>query len=433
MNQLATTNFKLRGKHQTSEQDTKIFQAFQKHLEKGEYYKLYDATSNLPRITSRLDLSNPLPLCWLEGFFNDWAIETGRSPSKKPSASYLSSPLLSVVGSKFLPNGPLLIQAKNSCHKYINKYEKYQPTHDKADVSPIFLAYMKRLVPDEDEHHLFMQWLAHIFQMPQERPSWHVMLSSEPGVGKGFLVESILHPLLTHTSVVSSFTKVLSQFSTIIEENLVCLLDDCKAKTEDTQTKLKSLLSEARAYCEHKGKQGGMVNTYTRFILASNEDKPLFLDETERRWWVPAPLKHMENLEETQAFIKTLDKWIDLPGSLCAVYNYFMQYDLSTFNYKYVAQSETLKAIIGLSKNVHAQFLADYILDNKVFTFTELMTAFDTVKLQRPTPAHFAHLLSEAKYVNKRPRIEGKETSLCHPKDIALEGIRSAYAARMAF
>lgn len=408
--------------------DQDSFKKYQEALVAGGYYKLFNASSPFPRIISRDDPSNILPLSFLPSDYIDWLKETrGKWPSKMPTESYLAQSLLSVVGTKFLPDGPGLIRARQSRHRYINIYKKYQPTHDRADVSPIFLDYIARLVPDPDERHIFMQWIAHIFQKPSERPSWHVMMSSEPGVGKGFLVESILHPLLHHTSVVSSFTKVLSQFSTIVEDNLLCLLDDCKAKNEDTQVKLKSLLSEARAYCERKGLQGGMVNTYTRFILASNEEKPISLDATERRWWVPMPLVHRDDKQKTQEFIQTLDDWLSLPGSLCAVYNWFMSYDLRGFNHKHVKQSATLISIIGLSENVHAQFVNDYISEHTVFSYSDLMRAFDAEEMQRPKPSHLSHLLSEAKYEKGRPRINDKLTSLYYPKGMTLEKIRAAY------
>jgi len=314
----------------------------------------------------------------------------------------------------------------------MNIYQRYEPTHTQDEVSPLFLEFFERLIPDPDERHTVVQWLSHIFQKPQERPSWHVMFSSEPGVGKGFLVQNILHPLLNHTSVVSSFTKVLSQFSTIVEDSLVCLLDDCKAKNEDTQIKLKSLLSEARAFVEHKGLQGSMVNTYTRFVLASNEEQPIPLkDPLERRWFVPMPLVHKFNKEETQAFLQTLDDWLSVPGSLCSVYNYFMAYDLTEFNPKHVRQTKTLLAIIGASKSPYAQMLQDYIEDHKIFTYTALMIEFENLKVPRPTPAHMEHLFSEVRYKKGRPRINGQQITIYHPigmttKEIEIEMERIA-------
>ena len=389
------------------------------------FCKLDDASSNYTRLFNRFN-GKPLPLSFIDNDFSRWLFVNKQKCSYR-SPSYITYTLPHVVGTKFVPvDTEFFTEPQTEC-LYVNTYRKYTPTTDSASVSPLFLEYLERLAPDPAERHIFTQWLSHIFQHPQERPSWHVMLCSDVGTGKGFLVESILHPLLHHTSVVSSFSKVMGQFSTMLEDNLLVLLDDPAQGSDDTQTKLKSLLSEERAYTERKHQQGGMVRTYTRFMLASNDDRPLHLAENERRWYSPAPLIHRHDKEETQRFIKTLADWLALPGSLCAVHNWFMSYSLEGFNPKHIDQSANLKSMIGMSADIHAQFLNNYISEHVVFTHSELMDAYDTEKMQRPSSRQVPHLLREAGYVNARPRIDGKLTSLCHPISMKLDEIRVAH------
>lgn len=83
-----------------------------------------------------------------------------------------------------------------------------------------------------------------------------------------------------------------------------------------------------------------------------------------------------------------------------------------------------------MSTNVHAEFLNDYISEHIVFTHAELMDAFDNEKINRPGSRQVPHLLRDAGYINKRPRINGKPTSLCHPIDMQLREINEAYLAR---
>ncbi|QYG06066.1 primase-helicase family protein [Janthinobacterium sp. PAMC25594] len=389
------------------------------------FCKLDDASSNYTRLFNRFN-GKPLPLSFIDNDFSRWLFVNKQKCSYR-SPSYITYTLPHVVGTKFVPvDTEFFTEPQTEC-LYVNTYRKYTPTTDSASVSPLFLEYLERLAPDPAERHIFTQWLSHIFQYPQERPSWHVMLCSDVGTGKGFLVESILHPLLHHTSVVSSFSKVMGQFSTMLEDNLLVLLDDPAQGSDDTQTKLKSLLSEERAYTERKHQQGGMVRTYTRFMLASNDDRPLHLAENERRWYSPAPLIHRHDKEETQRFIKILADWLALPGSLCAVHNWFMSYSLEGFNPKHIDQSANLKSMIGMSADIHSQFLNNYISEHVVFTHSELMDAYDTEKMQRPNSRQVPHLLREAGYVNARPRIDGKLTSLCHPINMKLDEIRVAH------
>jgi hypothetical protein len=179
-----------------------------------------------------------------------------------------------------------------------------------------------------------------------------------------------------------------------------------------------------------------MVKTYTRFILASNDARPLHLEANERRWWSPAPLAHRIDKEETQRFIKDLADWLALPGSLCAVYGWFMSRDLEGFNHKHIDQSANLKEMIGMSVNVHAQFLKEYIAEHTVFTNAELMAAYDTEGMQRPNSKAVPHLLREAGYINGRRTMDKESsalTSLCYPINMPLDDIRKAYRSRNEF
>lgn len=307
--------------HAPSDAEKAVIAEYVGNLVKRGFCKLDDAASNQTRLYNRFN-GKILYFGFLENDYANWLHRTGKTCSYR-NPSYLAYTLPHVIGTKFVPNVGEYVTEHDSGCAFVNTYRKYEPSTEAADVSPLFIEYLERLFPVAEERHIVVQWLAHIFQYPEQRPSWHLMLTSEPGTGKGFLVQETLHPLLRHTSVVASYAKVMGQFSTVLEDNLLILLDDCKAKSETVQTQLKSLLSEERTYAERKHMQGGMVDTYARFILASNEYKPLHLDASERRWYVPSRLQHRESRQETQAFIKQLADWLAIPGSLCKVYNYF--------------------------------------------------------------------------------------------------------------
>lgn len=388
------------------------------------FCKHTSSASNETQLFNRFD-NSLLPMSFLMHDFDSWLQKTRKTCAYR-SVQYMTRFLKHVIGTKFVPiDLPYFTSNESGCH-WVNTYTKYKPTTSGSDVSPLLLDFWERLWPIAAERHTALQWISHMFQRPEERPSWHLMLPSVAGVGKGFLVQDILHPQLKHTTVIGTFSKLTSQFSTVIEDNLLILLDDCKAKTEAMQTTLKSLLSEERAYVERKRQQGGMVNTYARFILASNEARPLHLDEEERRWFVCSRLKHRANPAETQQFIQKLSDWLVLPGSQDKVYNWFMEYDLTGFNPKHVEQSITLKSIIDLSKNVHEEFIIDYIAENKVFSRSDLMTAFSSDGLSRPSDAHVTYLLTKAKYTSKQLRLSPDfKLRLWYPNGMNIDEIRA--------
>lgn len=401
-----------------------IIKAYVCDIKSRGFCKHTSSASRETQLFNRFD-GTLLPISFLVHDFDNWLCNTGNICTFR-STQYIARTLKHVIGCKFVPmDVPYFTSPESGC-SWVNTYRRHKPKENGTAISALLHEFWERLWPIESERNIALQWISHIFQRPQERPSWHLMLPSVAGIGKGFLVQDILHPLLKHTTVIGSFSKLTGQFSTVIEDNLLVLLDDCKAKTEAMQTMLKSLLSEERAYVERKQQQGGMVNTYVRFILASNEAKPLHLDDDERRWFVCSRLAHRVDVAETQTFIQKLSDWLELPGSLDVVYNWFMAYDLTGFNPKYVAQSVTLKSIIGLSRNVHHEFIEEYIVEKKVFSNAELMDAFASDGLSRPSDSHVSHILASLGYKRKQVRlVSGSKQRLCYPDGMEIEEIRS--------
>ena len=178
---------------------------------------------------------------------------------------------------------------------------------------------------------------------------------------------------------------------------------------------------------ERKFSQGGMVPTYTRFILASNDKKPLDLEPGDRRWFAPKFIRHLKDKKATAAFIKDLSADLDKPGMMDAAYRYFMDYSLEGFNHKYVAQTETLIKMIGMSKGIHGDLLQDFIEEHPVFTTSEWMGEYDNQKLPRPNAKAIPALLQEVGYINSQKVIRKTRMKICHPAGWDIAQIETAY------
>ncbi|KAF7963435.1 hypothetical protein AWV80_09575 [Cupriavidus sp. UYMU48A] len=178
-----------------------------------------------------------------------------------------------------------------------------------------------------------------------------------------------------------------------------------------------------------------MVNTYSRFILASNERKPLDFEETERRWYPVTWMEHEVDADETQRFIARLADWLDEPESMCKVYNYFMTYPLAGFNYKRVPPSKTLRDMVAMSKTLHEQHLASFLEDHKVFTTEQVQGYFVDQKLGLLPTKDLPNVMSNVKYENtQREYIKGeKKFHLWHPVGMSLADARTEYAKPVDF
>jgi hypothetical protein len=370
------------------------------------FCKIDDSVSNQTRLFNRFT-NETFFASFLQSDFDRWC-DADDKKIAYPGSAYIMRTLVHVVGHKFDPVGGIYSSDAQSGLRYVNICKKYLPASASTDVSPLWPEFWERLIADPAQRHQALQWFAHIFQRPRERPSYHLMWPSDPGTGKGYLLECVLQPLLLHTEIAASYTKVMDRFSTMLETSLLVLLDDCKTTSDATQTKLKSILSEERQHVERKQMQGKMVRSYTRFILASNEARPLYLDPDERRWLVFDRLVHRVDQTETQTFIARLDVWLKSPGALDAVYNWFMAYDLTTgFNHKRAPESRALQAMVALSTNPHEDFAVGFIMDNVVFTLADLQDAFVADGLSKASPAHVPHIMRKLGYTKAQIQIDG--------------------------
>lgn len=412
-----------------TEPERKLHAEYVLDLRNRGFCKMDPATSGSTVLFNRFDGEREA-LTFIRNDFNKWL--AGRE-CENQSDRYILKGLPHISGQRFVPNGPDFIETPRSRRTFANTYRRYEPTLDDADCDPLFHELIERMFPVPQERHTVLQWLAHMFQRPQERPSWHLMWPSDTGTGKGFLFEEILHPLLHHTTAVRNYAQIMGKFSGVLANDLLVLIDDAKAKSDATQTELKSLLSEERAYVEQKYGSAGMVDTYARIILASNEDRPLFLDANERRWYVTSKIGHRVNRDDTAKFIQRLADWLALPGSLCKVYNFFIRYDLAGFHHKQVPSSAGLVAMIEMSRDPYADGIREWTADKPVFTYAELKDGLVTLGFRLPGDRELGHLLREGGFVKARMLIDGRQISLFRPADMSDDAARRLREAEPAF
>lgn len=361
-------------------------------------------------------------------YIKDQFISWSNKPSKddlEGVTNYVMRSLTSVSGTIFLPVKTGTQFVKHNGLEFINTYRHYVPKTDNKKTPYIFLRFLVRLFPIRWERQQVVLWLSHIFQKPEERPTFHLLCTSDVGTGKGFLVSNILQPLLLHTTIINSYEQVFAKHSTVLQDNLLILLDDPKSKSDATMTKLKSALSEPRTYIEPKNEAGRMVDTFSRFILASNEERPLRLDITERRWFAVSRMKHRYSKEETQNFIAQLAAWLKEDDSLDSIYHWFMTYDIKNFNCQHIAQSPALLAMIDQSKNVLDNFFDHYLSIDKVFKYSELKEEIEMEGYARPSDSYLKHALSEKGFVSKR--YKNKTITLWHHKNMADDQVVTTY------
>lgn len=262
------------------------------------------------------------------GILVDFYHKSGGRDSEVKEA-YLLACLPWAYGEGFKPNaGPMLDGG------LINLWQpsKVQPSGakiTKEQVAP-FIEFLERWFPDQLERHYFGWWLSHTVRRPDVRIIGTPVLRSEHGVGKGFLVETLLSGLLGRSSVaVCGLKDVVGDFNDVVEGKTLLLVDEVYKSKKSTTDALKSFQGNATIPLHRKHKPTITIENYLNFIITSNDHLPLVLEKGDRRFWIPAFIRHKESVQETAAFLnETFKPWL-LNGGFQLVRDYLEQIDLS--------------------------------------------------------------------------------------------------------
>lgn len=412
---------------------------YQKELKGMDYCKIFDSRSKDAQIVNLVSWEEPRPLSWLSDDFLDFCHEQELTTPETFTLNQLTRTLPSVLGKRFVPNGERIIKQKGTRDKYLNTYKTFKYEHEALPLDDTFHAFFKVFIKNEAERHILFQYIAHMVQKPEERPSWHIMMPSDAGTGKGFLNNDILTPLILNAYLVRKFADLMGKFAPMLETGVLVWLDDCKVKSYDTQTELKSILSEERQLTEAKFGASKMINCYSRMILASNEAIPLFLDEQERRWAVFERLTYCDGMSPIEGkqhrienYIRPLSNWLKRAGAMEAVHKFFSGYSLEGFDCKSVPYTESFLSLVENSKRIEQIMIEDW-LDTfsgvcEWFTFAEAQKVFENSSTPCPSPQLLRNILDDCGYRQKRFQNSNKHMgTLWFSKTQSEENIISLY------
>lgn len=275
-----------------------------------------------------------------------------------------------IIKHEFRPNSPS--KKSTSAGFILNTYQSFNPSTpgESGKTIDYWQNFLERLFPIESERKEVEQFLAHMIQKPEERPSYGLMLTSESGTGKGWLYSNILKPLLTQQCYqVDTYSAIFQRHSTVLYGSCLVWIDDPQTTHRSTANKLRNALTEPQLTIEPKHEQQRTVETFSRIILASNDRCPLDLTEHDsRRWLIPQYITHKESSEETKRFIELFSK------NLCldTLYLYLIDLDLQGFDCFKPKDTETKSQILELSKPNVQHLLEEFLEDKEEFHWLDL-------------------------------------------------------------
>jgi Predicted ATPase len=279
----------------------------------------------------------------------------------------------------FFPSAPAPF-FKNNNIPHLNYFRPFADAvadyRSTGDIS-LWLEFMERLFPDQEERLYVQRFLSHMICKPEERPTFGLMLTSEAGTGKGVLFQILTVLLNKQITQCNTFDQFTNQYSSALFNNVLCLLDDVVAKTESQMITLRSKITEPYQPFEFKHKQGNceIRPCFSRIFLFSNQHRPLKLHVDDlRRWYATKYIKHKVSREETAAFIKRLMEWCE-SGGYADIFEYLTS-SYFGFDVKCPVVTETLMDMLGASKTSLESEIEDYIALHPAFGLSAFYEAF---------------------------------------------------------
>lgn len=168
-------------------------------------------------------------------------------------------------------------------------YESYVEEAD-DDVS-IFLNHIRLLAGDEKTEEVFdyiVNYLAHLIQTPGVQPRASMLFKSIEGIGKNILFDSFGKYILGSKYVLSTARAecIIGKFNQLDRKFLVCYDEASGKDTYQAESMIKGLITAPAIEWEQKGKDAVVLANYMRLLFFSNNENPVKIGPTDRRFQV---------------------------------------------------------------------------------------------------------------------------------------------------
>ena len=230
--------------------------------------------------------------------------------------------------------------------KYLNTFipgslQPIKPTM--GDLKPFF-ELLNYLFPIEKEREHILNFLAFIIQNPGVKIRHAVLVySKDYQIGKGSLF-AVMTDILGEDNAEPGSVKSILDKGVQFTNKLLVLIDECRSAGDFSENKkllndLKIIITEERIQKRVLYKDYGATKQFTNFIIFTNNDDALSIDDKDARYFVT------ENLEprKEQKFYKDFHAWRKDKGS-AYVMSYLLDRDLSKFDHTTPAPNTEAKS-----------------------------------------------------------------------------------------
>lgn len=185
---------------------------------------------------------------------------------------------------------------------------------------------------DETCFDYLISWVAHVFQHPASKPGTAILVRSVQGTGKNIWF-NVLKPLVGKQYFVDIKNKehISGKFNSHLSNKLFAVVDECVfGGAHEVNNLIKSLITQEESVLEKKGVDAVQSTTYERYAFLSNEDWPIKIEPSDRRFicleasplrvgqmeYYSAFVQHHANVEVQDALYQFLINVPNVPATM---------------------------------------------------------------------------------------------------------------------
>ncbi len=284
---------------------------------------------------------------------------------------------LSWSGKNYKPGGVGFYPVPDKCPDDVfNLYEGLALEPIEGDCT-VYLNHLLQVVcaGNEEAYQYLIQWMAHIIQKPDEKPSVAIVMKSVPGTGKGTTVKPLLQILGQYAAHINGAGHISGRFNSILANKLLVFADEVTIHKPSEADRLKAIISEPTFNLERKGIDAEPMPNFARLIFASNSTQVLQAGIRERRYLVlePSPEK-----AQSREYFDRLYSWLNDGGAAKLLWH-LKGVDLSGFDPQRAPQTDALREEILLGLSGVELFLYGELINEPPFNGEVRLFAKDMV------------------------------------------------------
>lgn len=185
---------------------------------------------------------------------------------------------------------------------------------------------------NEENEKYITQWYAKLLQNPIDIPRVCMIFIGEEGCGKDTVCDFIGKSIIGQkyfANISDAKNELYDTHSTAMVGSFFQKLEEASATDNKTSAnKLKALITKTDVIVNEKNVKKFSMNAYPHFVMTTNETSPVALSDTDRRFFI---VNVSSDMLGNVNFWNETYKLLQDEGTIASVYNYLINYDLSTF------------------------------------------------------------------------------------------------------